>query len=107
MAISAATANLDNNPTHEELTTATNISNDKMKNATKFGNKIIVHYTHEKRFHSFKRDMHKIYDHTFQKYIDTDIKLIVGNRNRREADIELIRKRPKQFLLENKIQKSK
>ena len=29
--------------------------------------KMIVHYTHEKRFHCFKRDMHRILDNTFQK----------------------------------------
>ena len=86
-------AELDNNP-------AENKDNQLTK-------KMIVHYTHEKRFHCFKRDMHRILDNTFQKQINRDIKLIVGNRNRHNAQKELVRKRPKQSLLKNTIQKSK
>ena len=86
-------AELDNNP-------AENKDNQLTK-------KMIVHYTHEKRFHCFKRDMHRILDNTFQKQINKDIKLIVGNRNRHNAQKELVRKRPKQSLLKNNIQKSK
>jgi hypothetical protein len=70
-------------------------------------NKIIAHYTYEKRFHSFKRDMHRIYDDTFQNKTDKDIKLIIGNRNHRDAKKELIGKRAKKFLLKNKTLKSK
>ncbi len=107
--ISAATADLDNYPTNEESIHTTAIVNNKQKNNdTKAdGNRIIVHYTHEKRFHSFKRDMHHIYDKTFQNQIDKDIKIIVGNRNRRDAKKELIHKRPKQNLIKNKTHKSK
>jgi hypothetical protein len=109
VAISAATADLDNNQTDEvESIQRTNILNDNTgKHDIKFENKIIVHYTHEKRFRSFKRDMHHIYGNTFQNKIDKDIKMIVGNRNRRDAQKELIRKRPKQSLLKNKTLKSK
>jgi hypothetical protein len=107
VAISATTADLDNNPTDQEVIQTTDVSNNMKKNDTKFGNKIIVHYRHEKRFQSFKRDMHHIYDDTFQNRIDKDIKMIVGNRNRSDAKKELIRKRPKQSLLKNKTQKSK
>jgi len=63
---------------------------------------LIIHYTHEKRFSSFKRDMHLIYDRTFLQHIGHDIKLIVGNRNRRDRTRELITKRPKRYLLTNK-----
>jgi hypothetical protein len=107
VANSAATADLDNNPTDEQSIQIIEISNDKQKNKSKFGNKIIVHYSHEKRFHSFKRDIHHIYDNTFENQIDKDIKIIAGNRNRRDAKKELIHKRPKQSLLKNKTQKSK
>jgi len=84
-AISAATADLDNEQTDEKSIQTTDISNNDGNKDIKFGNKIIVHYTHEKRFSSFKRDMDRIYDDTFQKRIDKDIKIIVGNRNRRHA----------------------
>jgi hypothetical protein len=77
------------------------------KKDNQLAKKMIVHYTHEKRFHSFKRDIHRILGNTFQKQIDKDIKLIVGNRNRQNAQKELVRKRPKQSLLKNNIQKSK
>jgi hypothetical protein len=110
VAISAATADLDNYSTNEEsIQTTTTISNNKQENNdTKAnGNNIIVHYKHEKRFHSFKRDMHHIYDNTFQNQIDKDIKMIVGNRNRRDAKKELIHKRPKQYLIKNKTHKRK
>jgi hypothetical protein len=107
VAISAATADLDNNPTDQEVIQTTNISKNIEKNDTKFENKIIVHYRHEKRFQSFKRDMHHIYDDTFDNKIDKDIKMIVGSRNRSDAKKELIRKRPKQSLLKNTTQKSK
>ncbi|CAF1200198.1 unnamed protein product [Rotaria sp. Silwood1] len=105
VALSAATANLDNDPSDEPLMQETNIINDPEKNDAKLDNKIIIHYTHEKRLHSFKRDMHRIMDHTFENKLDKDIKLIVGNRNRRAAENELIRKRPKQSLLKNRIPK--
>jgi len=105
--IRASTANLDNDQTNEATNQTKNISINMDKNHAKFHKKIIVHYTHEKHFGSFKRDMHHIYDNTFKKQIDQDIKLIVGNRNRRDAKKELIRKRPKQFLLKNKTLKSK
>ncbi len=98
-AINAVTAEVDNKPTDS----TTNME----KKDNQFGKKMIVHYTHEKRFNCFKGDMHQILDDTFQKQIDKDIKLIVGNRNRQNAQKELVHKRPKQRLLTNKIQKSK
>lgn len=58
-----------------------------------FGNRIIIHYTHEKRFHTFKREMHHIQNELFEKTPVGHVKLIVGNRNRRKAELELIQKR--------------
>ena len=78
-------------------------SNDKVET---FGNKIIIHYTHEKRFQSFKRDMHRLYEDIFKNSPAMDVKLIVGNRNRRNATHQLIRKRPRKSLLQNKPLKS-
>ncbi|CAF1489648.1 unnamed protein product [Didymodactylos carnosus] len=62
VAISAATVDLDNDQTDEESIQRTDILNNTEKNNAEFEIKIIVHYTHEKRFNSFKRDMHHIYD---------------------------------------------
>ena len=71
------------------------------------GNKLIVHYTHEKRFYSLKREIHQIYRDVFKNTPVEDLKLIVGTRNRRDARNDLIRKRPQRALLQNKQRKSK
>ena len=73
----------------------------KSKDHFNTSNTLIIHYTHEKRFSSFKHDMHLIYDSTFLQHIGHDIKLIVGNRNRRDSTRELITKRPKRYILTN------
>ena len=65
------------------------------------GDELIVHYTHEKRFESIKRDMHTVYHDIFKNTPVDDIKMIVGNRNRQTARNELIRKRPKPSILTN------
>ena len=64
-------------------------------------NQLIIHYTHEKRFNSFKSDMYQIYDSVFRTAIFDDVRLIVDNSNRPSAYHRLIRKRPKQSLLKN------
>ena len=63
---------------------------------------LIIHHAHEKRFSSFKRDMHHVCDTVFQNTPVADVKIIVGNRNRPKAKNELIRKRPKQTLLKSR-----
>ena len=70
------------------------------------GKKLIVHYTHEKRFHSLKREIHQIYNDVFKNSPVADVKSIVGTRNRRDARNDLIRKRPQRALLQNKPRKS-
>ncbi|CAF1513780.1 unnamed protein product, partial [Adineta steineri] len=103
VSISAATADVDNDQTDEpqnEPTTTTVQERNKKEHAC--GNKLIVHYTHEKRFQTFKSDMQQVYDNTFKDTPAADVKLIVGNKNRRSAKTELICKRPKQSLLINK-----
>lgn len=69
--------------------------------------KILLHYIHERRFDSFKRDMHQIYRNLFKNSHIADTKMIVGNRNRRDMRHEIIRKRPRQSLLKNKPRASK
>ncbi|CAM4836532.1 unnamed protein product [Rotaria magnacalcarata] len=104
VSISAATADIDNDQTDEpqnEPTTTTTVQ-ERNKKEHACGNKLIVHYTHEKRFQTFKSDIHQVYDNVFKDTPAADVKLIVGNKNRRPAKIELICKRPKQSLLINK-----
>ncbi len=106
VAMRAATANIDNDPTDEEQNESKESSIKKTgKNETNYGDKLFIHYTHEKRFHSFKRDMHQVYDDIFKNTNAMDLKLIVGNCNRRDARNELIRKRPKPSLLKDKPKK--
>jgi hypothetical protein len=80
----------------------TTVSSQSVEKDSSDQKKILIHYTHEKRFGSFKRDMHQILTDTFANQIDKQIRLIVGSRNRRDATRQLIRKRPKQSLLKNK-----
>ncbi|CAF3401150.1 unnamed protein product [Rotaria socialis] len=104
VSISAATADIDNDQTDEpqkEPATTTTIHELNKKEHTP-ANKLIVHYTHEKRFQTFKSDMHQVYDNIFKDTPAADVKLIVGNKNRRSGKTELICKRPKQSLLINK-----
>ncbi|CAF1348631.1 unnamed protein product [Didymodactylos carnosus] len=64
----------------QQVTTATttNISTKSSMAATakvkKYEDKLIFHYTHEKRFHSFKRDMQKLYKDHFRRSIGHDYK---------------------------------
>ncbi|CAF1255732.1 unnamed protein product [Adineta ricciae] len=101
VAQSAARADL-----HTYQMNDTNIQTKKIFQPTEYqqnnkASRLIIHYVHEKRFHSFKRDMHQVYDSIFQNTPVADTKMIVGNRNRRDAKHELIRKRPKRSLLKN------
>ncbi|CAF1612204.1 unnamed protein product, partial [Didymodactylos carnosus] len=72
------------------------------RKAKSYGHKLIIHYTHEKRFQSFKKDMHTIYEDVFKDTPAMQVKLIVGNKNRRSARQQLIRKKPSKTLLQNK-----
>jgi hypothetical protein len=71
----------------------TNIEN-KLKKQEKWNTCLIVHYKHEQRLASYKKDLHQIWNNTF---IHTPIfytKLIVGTCNNRNNKRELVTKRP-------------
>ena len=100
-ALGAATADIDNDQTDETIPAkedATTTTNQSIYNKD---DKLFVHYTHEKRFQSLKRDMHQVYQNTFGNSPAIYSRLVVGNRNRRNQQHELIRKRPKKTLLKN------
>jgi hypothetical protein len=101
---SAATADIDNDQNDDRLNQSTEKPETKPHN---YGKKLYVHYKHEKRFQSCKRDMHRVYEDVFKNTPAIDAKLMVSNRNRRDAKNELICKRPEKTLLNNTITKSK
>jgi hypothetical protein len=76
-------------------------------NVTDLHDRFFIHYTHENCFRPFKRDMHQLYKNVFQQTPAMTIQIVVGNRNRRDGSKELIRKRPKQYLLLNEQTKTK
>jgi hypothetical protein len=106
-ALSAATADIENDQTDESTmekeNTTTTTANKPIYNRD---DKLFVHYTHEKRFQSLKRDMHRVYQNTFENSPAIYTQLVVGNRNRRNAQHELVRKRPKKTLLQNTFTQS-
>ena len=108
VAISAAMADIDNDQTDDIITNQpTRIVKKKPPSNINYAERLLVHYTHEKRFRPFKKDMHTIYDRVFKNTTVLDLQLIIGNRNRRDAKNELIRKRPKPSLLQNQLQTPK
>ncbi|CAF3626099.1 unnamed protein product, partial [Rotaria socialis] len=64
VALNAATTDIDNDPVADE-TKQPNQSPTKLDSTTitNYEEKLFLHYTHEKRFEVFKRDMHHAYEH--------------------------------------------
>lgn len=106
VALRQALANIDNEQENNEVTPNTESTTKKRESNASYGAKLFVHYTHEQRFHSCKRDMHKVYENIFKDTPAMYTELVVGNRNRRQATNELIRKRPSKALLKNEIVKA-
>ena len=106
VARSAASANHPNDQA-DDTTGVESVActNPKDEHSTHRRDRLFIHYTHEKRFRPFKRDMHRVYEDVFRSTPAMNVKLVVGNRNRRDAMNELIRKRPKRSLLTNSVTK--
>ena len=109
VAIRAATADVDNDQTDEQLIKSKETTTTKPveTKSTNYEDKLIVHLTYEKRFSSLPRDIHRVYENVFRNTNAMTKKLIVGNRNRRDAQNQLIHKRPKRSILQCKIIKNK
>ncbi|CAF4551446.1 unnamed protein product, partial [Rotaria socialis] len=109
VALSAALADIDNDPLDDDERQQPNPDPKKSEeNISNINEKFFTHFTYEKRFKTWKRDMHQVYQDTFKDTPAMYKKLMVGNRIRRQTHNELIRKRPKKPLLQNKtIIKSK
>jgi hypothetical protein len=108
IAKSAASADLNNDQVENEGGVEPVVTkNPNETNPTGRKDRLFIHYTHEKRFQSFKRDMHRVYKNVFTHTPAMGVKLVVGNRNRRDARHELIRKRPSRSLLQSTAIKRK
>jgi hypothetical protein len=71
----------------------------------KFQKTLFIHCTHEGRFKGMKRDIHEIHDSFFKGTPNEDIRLVVGNQNNRNTDLELGGKRPPSSLLKVELEK--
>ena len=80
----------------ETLPSTANLPEIKTKN---FQDKLIIHYTHESRFTTMKRDMHEVFREAFKDLGVDAVRLIVGHRNSPNMQRELIHKRPNNKLL--------
>ncbi|CAF1393904.1 unnamed protein product, partial [Rotaria magnacalcarata] len=102
VALSAALADIDNDPVDDDEKQQPNPDPKKSEeNISNINQKFFTHFTYEKRFKTCKRDMHQVYHDTFKDTPAMYTKLIVGNRVRPQTHNELIRKRPNKNLLQN------
>lgn len=97
IALSAITANMDND-SHDDQKT-------EEQSTKKYGKKFFIHYTHEKRFETLKRNMHGAYEDIFQNTPAACTKMVVGTRNRRDTKSKLIRTCLKRRMLQSTITK--
>ncbi|CAF1546344.1 unnamed protein product [Didymodactylos carnosus] len=64
--ISAAKADIDNKQTDDDIQQVTESQEKTETKTTNYGDKLFIHYTHEKRFQSCKADMHRVYKDIFE-----------------------------------------
>ena len=104
----AALADADNDQTDITAGTTSQETVRKIQNQPiNYADRLFLHYTHEKRFQPVRRNIHHVYEDVFKNTPAMDLKLIVGSRNRRNTQNELIRKRPKRSLVQCKQIKKK
>jgi hypothetical protein len=65
-----------------------------IQNKSKSFHNLIVHYTHEARLDSYKKDIHKLWHHIFVETPVMNTKLIIGHRNNRNNKSRLVHPRP-------------
>ncbi len=60
---SVTAADVDNDQTDETEATQVQVTaKTAEKTSTNYADRLFIHYTHEKRFEPFKRDMHQLYN---------------------------------------------
>lgn len=85
------------------------IFNTNLRKQKKLQDRILLHYTHENRLQTMKRDIHEVFRQSFIGLGIDNLRLIVGHRNSPSIQRELIRKRPpinllKKFTKSNPIE---
>ena len=81
---------------HHDMGTidASSAVSTKRKQNSKWDNNLIIHYTHEKRFETLKKDIHQLWNQIFHNTPIMNTKLIIGHKNNNSATRELIQRRP-------------
>lgn len=90
-----------------QQTTITTSNNGQNNEDDKTNRKFYIHPPNEHRFRNMKRGLHQVHQDLFNQSLAKNVKMTVGNRNRRNAANELIRKKPPKSLLLNKPRQSK
>lgn len=67
----------------------------------RFPSRLILHYHHERRLCTYKRDLHEIWSRNMNPTPLSTIKLIVGHRNHSNLKRELIHKKPRLLSIRN------
>jgi hypothetical protein len=67
----------------------------RLAKTSKWINNLIIHYTHENRFESSKKDIHELWDHVFTNTPVMNTKLVIGNRNNPNITKALVRRNPR------------
>jgi hypothetical protein len=99
--------NISTNPDQQNIITTMEQSNNAQNETDKkHERKLFLHPLYEKRFQYMKRGIHQIHANIFSESATKNVKMIVGNRNRRNAKHELIRKKPTKAFLKNKSRRS-
>ena len=66
----------------------------RLNKQSKFDTNLTIHYTYETRLQNNKRDIHQLWNCTFQQTPVMNTRLIVGNRNSRNLTRELVHRHP-------------
>jgi len=61
---------------------------------SKWISNLIIHYTHEQRLQTYKKEIHQLWNETFTNTPVLNTKLIIGNRNSRNVNKTLVHRRP-------------
>ena len=70
------------------------IAKSNVKKSSKWDKNLIIHYTHEARFTTLKRDIHELWNEMLKNPITNDIRLIIGHRNNKKLSRTLMSLKP-------------
>ena len=87
-------------PTSAEYQTMSRIAKiadqdpNEAQSTSKWDSCLIIHYNHEQRLSKMKKNLHHLWNKLFVNTSITETRLIIGNRNNKNAKRELIHTRP-------------